>query len=129
MSDTSTFYGIHFWEHAPFPPDMMVGDTVYDELGDAIGWIVAPEKPEITEDGIDKWLRDFQREHDELRHIGTAELLDLAHALHDDIPLGYEASMRLANWLICAVSDVRRGDASDVAEGQREEDNEHDGTA
>lgn len=54
----------------------------------------------VTEDGIDKWMRSFQSEHGELAHIGPDELRELAFALHDDIPLGYEASMRLADWLL-----------------------------
>ncbi len=56
----------------------------------------------VTEDGIDKWMRSFQSEHGELAHIGHDELRELAFALHDDIPLGYEASMRLADWLLHA---------------------------
>ena len=55
---------------------------------------------EVTESSIDKWLREVQRKHDELRHIGLDELRELAYALHDDIPMGYEASMRLADWLL-----------------------------
>ncbi|MBP3885785.1 MAG: hypothetical protein J6D54_12740 [Olsenella sp.] len=57
---------------------------------------------EVTESSIDRWLREFQRKHDNLRHIGKKELRELAYALHDDIPLGYEASMRLADWLLHA---------------------------
>lgn len=57
---------------------------------------------EVTESSIDKWLREFQRKHDNLRHIGSEELRELAYALHDDIPMGYEASMRLADWLLHA---------------------------
>ena len=63
-------------------------------------------KDRVNEDRIDKWLRKFQREHEELVHIGVDELRDLAYALFNDIPLGYEASMRLANWLL----DVEMGD-------------------
>lgn len=55
---------------------------------------------EVTESSIDKWLCEFQRKHDELRRIGLDELRELAYALHDDIPMGYEASMRLADWLL-----------------------------
>lgn len=56
----------------------------------------------MNEDRIDEWLRKFQHEHKELVHIGVDELRDLAYALHNDIPLGYEASMRLGNWLLNA---------------------------
>ena len=56
----------------------------------------------MNEDRLDEWLRKFQREHKELVHIGVDELRDLAYALHNDIPLGYEASMRLGNWLLNA---------------------------
>jgi len=56
----------------------------------------------VNEDSIDKWLREFQFAHGEFTHIGPNELKDLAYALHDDIPLGYEASMRLADWLLHA---------------------------
>ena len=56
----------------------------------------------VTEDSIDKWLREFQFAHGELAYIGSDELKDLACALHDDIPLGYEASMRLGQWLLHA---------------------------
>ena len=60
----------------------------------------------MTEDGIDKWMRSFQSEHGELSHIGPDELRELAFALHDDIPLGYEASMRLGQWLLHATIGV-----------------------
>ena len=56
----------------------------------------------VTEDGIDKWMRSYQSEHGELAHIGPDELRELAFALHNDIPLGYEASMRLGHWLLNA---------------------------
>lgn len=64
---------------------------------------------DVTEASIDRWLRDFQRKHDELRNIGANELRELAYALHDDIPMGYEASMRLAHWLLCATNVPRDG--------------------
>ena len=62
----------------------------------------------VNEDSIDRWLRKFQREHKELVYIGVDELRDLAYALHDDIPLGYEASMRLADWLRVAEITLER---------------------
>ena len=65
---------------------------------------------EVTESSIDKWLREFQRKHDELRHIGLDELREIAYALHDDIPMGYEASMRLADWLL-HVAPMPNGEA------------------
>jgi len=53
---------------------------------------------------INEWLRRFEADHDQLRTIGEAELRELAYALHDDIPLGYEASMRFADWLLRVAS-------------------------
>lgn len=54
----------------------------------------------LEEKPYEKWLKKFQREHDNLKHIGEKEIRDLAAALHDDIPFGYEASMRLSDWLL-----------------------------
>ena len=67
----------------------------------------------VTEDSIDKWMRSFQSEHGELAHIGPDELRELAFALHDDIPLGYEASMRLGQWLLhVALGEEKAGKKS-----------------
>lgn len=63
----------------------------------------------VPEQSVDEWFREFQREHDQLKEIGRKELRELAYALHDDIPLGYEASMRLANWLIVATNRMQEG--------------------
>ena len=68
----------------------------------------------VTENSIDKWLREFQFAHGELAHIGPNELKDLAFALHNDIPLGYEASMRLADWLLHAILDDEKLTAEQV---------------
>ena len=50
---------------------------------------------------IDEWLRKFQKNHNELEIVDDDIIKSLACALCDDIPLGYEASHRLANWLFC----------------------------
>lgn len=50
---------------------------------------------------IDEWLRNFQKDHDDLKIVNDNAIESLARALHDDIPFGYEASIRLANWLFC----------------------------
>ena len=50
---------------------------------------------------IDEWLRKFQKEHDDLKIVDDKAIKSLACALHDDIPFGNEASIRLANWLFC----------------------------
>jgi hypothetical protein len=56
---------------------------------------------EVEADKIDQWLRKFQKEHGNKMVINDDIIRDLACALCDDIPLGYEASHRLANWLFC----------------------------
>lgn len=63
------------------------------------------ERLEVGDSSFGEWLRNFQREHDELRTIGAEELRELAHALTDDCPVGYEASHRLAQWLLCATTE------------------------
>lgn len=56
---------------------------------------------EVEADKIDQWLRKFQKEHGNKMEVNDDVIWDLACALCDDIPLGYEASHRLANWLFC----------------------------
>lgn len=58
-----------------------------------------------------EWVRTYQREHGELETFGPSELRELANSLHDDIPFGYEASVRLAQWLMCfKATDDQIGD-------------------
>lgn len=52
-------------------------------------------------DKIDQWLKKFQIEHGDTMVVNDDVIWDLACALCDDIPLGYEASHRLAYWLFC----------------------------
>lgn len=52
-------------------------------------------------DKVDQWLKDFQKEHGGAMIVDDNVIKDLACALCDDIPLGYEGSHRLANWLFC----------------------------
>lgn len=40
--------------------------------------IMKRKNDRVTEDSIDKWLREFQLTHGELTHIGPDELKDLA---------------------------------------------------
>lgn len=56
---------------------------------------------EVEADKIDQWLRKFQKKHGDKMVINDDIISDLACALCDDIPLGYVASHRLANWLFC----------------------------
>lgn len=56
---------------------------------------------EVEADKIDQWLRKFQKEHGDRMVVNDDIIRDLACALCDDVPLGYEASHRLANWLFC----------------------------
>lgn len=56
---------------------------------------------EVEADKIDQWLKKFQKEHGNKMEVNDDVIWDLACALCDDIPLGYEASHRLANWLFC----------------------------
>ena len=56
---------------------------------------------DIDANKIDEWLRKFQKEHDELKIVDDNAIESLARALYNDIPFGYEASIRLANWLFC----------------------------
>lgn len=56
---------------------------------------------EVEAEKINQWLRDFQKEHGDKMVMNDDIIRDLACALCDDSPLGYEASHRLANWLFC----------------------------
>lgn len=55
----------------------------------------------VEADKIDQWLKNFQKERGDKMVVDDGFIRDLACALCDDIPLGYEASHRLANWLFC----------------------------
>ena len=55
----------------------------------------------VEADKIDQWLKKFQKEHGNKMIVDDHIILELAGALCDDIPLGYEASHRLTNWLFC----------------------------
>ena len=43
MTDTPQLYGFIPWEGYEFPPETMVGETVFDSGGEAVGWIVNPD--------------------------------------------------------------------------------------
>lgn len=55
----------------------------------------------VEADKIDQWLRKFQKKHGDTMVVDDDIIKHLAWALCDDIPLGYEASHRLADWLFC----------------------------
>lgn len=42
-------YGFIPWEGYETPPEMMVGETVFDAEGEAVGWIVNPETCQADE--------------------------------------------------------------------------------
>lgn len=42
-------YGFIPWEGYEFPPETMVGETVFDAEGEAVGWIVGPETCQADE--------------------------------------------------------------------------------
>ena len=76
-------------------------------------------------DKIDQWLRKFQKDHGDAMVINDDIISDLARALCDDIPLGYEASHRLANWLFChlnvpKISGVLLKNIQHMAEHQKD---------
>lgn len=52
---------------------------------------------------IDEWLRNFQSKYGNMA-FDDSVLTHLACALCDDMPLGYEASHRLANWIFCHIN-------------------------
>ena len=57
----------------------------------------------ISETSIDLWFREFQLKHGDTEIVMNADTLrDLAYSLHDDIPLGYEGSMRLGTFMLDA---------------------------
>ena len=61
----------------------------------------------IDPEKIDEWLRNFQMKYDNTMTVDDSVLIHLACALCDDIPLGYEASHRLANWIFCHINTSR----------------------
>ena len=71
------------------------------------------ESTHIDPKKIDEWLQNFQLKYGDAMTVDDSVLTHLACALCDDIPLGYEASHRLANWIFCHIntskysSDVR----------------------
>ena len=80
---------------------------------------------EIVDKEIDQWLRKFQKEHGDKMVVSDDVIRDLACALCDDIPLGYEASHRLANWLFChlnlpKISKKHLKDIQHMAEHQKD---------
>lgn len=56
---------------------------------------------EVDAEKIDQWLKKFQIKHGNRMVVDDSVMRDLAGSLCDDIPLGYEASHRLANWIFC----------------------------
>lgn len=56
---------------------------------------------ETDADKINEWLRKFQvsAEQDGFDEIDDQFALELARAMCDECPLGYEASHRIASWL------------------------------
>ena len=57
----------------------------------------------LSETSIDLWFRRFQENHGDTDMIMNADTLrELAYSLHDDIPLGYEGSMRLGSFMLDA---------------------------
>lgn len=57
----------------------------------------------ISETSIDVWFQKFQLNHNDADMVMNADTLrDLAYNLHNDIPLGYEGSMRLGSFMLDA---------------------------
>ena len=57
----------------------------------------------ISETSIDMWFRQFQKKHGDTEMIMNADTLrELAYGLHNDIPIGYEGSMRLGTFILDA---------------------------
>ena len=54
----------------------------------------------IDEEKIDQWLKNFQKNYGDTMNMNNT-ICSLAYELCNDIPFGYEASHRLANWLFC----------------------------
>lgn len=92
MSD----YGIQFADWCEFPHETMVGETVFDGKGNAIGWIVNTEPDEATmlklHDRMNAVLLDMQEEllayHPQDReNASSKELIDCvirAHQIVED---------------------------------------------
>lgn len=62
---------------------------------------------EVEADKINQWLRKFQKDRGDKTIVNDDFINDLACALYDNIPLGYEASHRLANWLFCYLNSPK----------------------
>lgn len=77
-------------------------------MGDRVDRLTYEGKIWISEESLDKWMQNFQSENLHGKPIDSGFIKKLATELHDWIPLGYEASMRLAMWLIDASRDMER---------------------
>lgn len=65
--------------------------------------VIENESTYIDPKKIDEWLRNFQSKYGNMA-FDDSVLTHLACALCDDMPLGYEASHRLANWIFCHIN-------------------------
>ena len=54
---------------------------------------------EHNAENIDKWLQNFENDFHNNSRVNDIFLEEFARSLCDDIPLGYEASHRIASWL------------------------------
>ena len=72
--------------------------------------VTETESTYIDPDNIDKWLRNFQIKYGDTMTVDDSVLTHLACELCNDIPLGYEASHRLANWIFCHINASKYSD-------------------
>lgn len=83
-------------------------------MGDRTDKLSYDGKTWISEESIDKWMKNFQSVNLHGTSIDAEFIRKLAADLHDWIPLGYEASMRLATWMIEASKNMERYEKLEV---------------
>lgn len=66
--------------------------------------VTETESTYIDPEKIDEWLRNFQLKHGNTMTVDDSVLTHLACELCNDIPLGYEASHRLAILIFCHIN-------------------------
>jgi len=96
-------YGIQFADWCEFPPETMVGETVFDGGGNAIGWIVN------TTVGETVWepSREWKAWHESLRHDNPSNVREaVENILFDVIDFGSDMGPNGNVW-----SGVDEGDA------------------
>lgn len=72
-------YGIMFCNDLDVPPEMMVGETVFDSEGQAIGWVTVPEPCRADETDTWECVRDDMGGYGKTLTVHVMECTECGH--------------------------------------------------